>query len=193
MAISSAATTGTTRLTYADLEAIPQERPGDRHELIDGVLYVSPSPVPYHQSVQVRFMAIALPVVDGGGLGRIYTAPVDIHFTPTDILNPDMMFIRADRLHIVGPSYVTAAPDLVVEILSPSTYRRDLGVKMALYERFGVPEYWVFDPQARTVALRVLEDGRYRLVEPENGRLRSTVIPGLVIDPTALFAAADLP
>ena len=184
---------GTRRLTYDDLEAIPQERPGDRHELIDGVLYVSPSPVPYHESVSLEFLFAARPLVQAGSLGRLYTAPVDIHFSPTDVLNPDVMFVRADRLHIVGPSYLTAAPDIVVEVLSPSTRNRDLGVKPALYERFGVLEYWVFDPQARTVALRVLEDGRYRLVEPENGRLRSTVIPGLVIDPTALFAAADLP
>ena len=191
--MATTAPVGTRRLTYDDLDAIPQERPGDRHELIDGVLYVSPSPVPYHQLVTVKFMATALPLMRAGDLGRILTAPVDIHFTPTDILNPDIMFIRSDRLHIVGAKTVDGAPDLVVEILSPSTRRRDLGVKLARYERFGVPEYWVFDPQARTVALRVLENGSYRLVEQEDGRLRSSVIPGLVIDPTALFAAADLP
>lgn len=128
------------RLTYDDLTFVPQAREGDRHELFDGELVVTPSPVPAHQIVSDNIVHALNTIVRSNRLGRVVTAPIDVKLTPTVVAVPDIVFIRRERLDIVGQKAIEGAPDLIVEILSPSTRRRDLGTKRALYERFGVPE-----------------------------------------------------
>ena len=108
-----------------------------------------------------------------------------------EVVIPDLLFISRKRLHLVGPTAIEGPPDLVVEILSPATRSRDLGAKMALYARFGVREYWVVDPVARSISVFVLRDGRYEPLPQEGGIARSIVLPGLAIDVAALFAAAE--
>lgn len=176
-------------LTYADLDRIPQEREGDRHEILDGVLVVTPSPIPLHQYASADLFAVFDGFVRPRRLGRVLTAPIDVVFVPRQVAIPDLVFVSRDRLHIIGPKSIEAAPDIVVEILSPSTRGRDLGKKMALYARFGVREYWILDPVARTIAVRALRGDHYDLLPNVGGIVRSEVLPGLTIDVAAFFAA----
>jgi Uma2 family endonuclease len=183
------ATIATVRgLTYDDLVFVPQEREGDRHELIDGVLYVTPSPVPAHERVSIRLTFWFGDAIRPTHSGELFTAPIDVKLGPTDVVVPDLVFVSRERLHIVGPKAIEGAPDLVVEILSPSTRRRDLGKKKALYERFGVPEYWTVDHKRRAVTVCVLRDGLYECLVHVDGILRSTTVPRLEVDLAALFA-----
>ena len=175
-------------LTYDDLEAIPQEQEGDRHEIIDGRLFVTPAPIPYHQDVSRNIFDPLHSFVRARRLGKVYYAPVDVRLTPDNVVNPDIVFIARDRLHIVGPKTIDAAPDLIVEILSPGTRRRDLTVKRDLYARFGVREYWIVDPDSRTVEVFELVGDAYRLVPLLDGSvIQSRVLPDLRITLEMVF------
>lgn len=173
--------------TYADLDILPKEREGDRQELFDGVLVVTPSPIPAHQIVVGNTTYEINAIVRPNDSGRVFSAPIDVVFAPKLVAVPDVVFVSRDRLHIVGPTAIDGPPDFIVEILSPSTRRRDLGAKRTLYERFGVPEYWLLDPQSRTATVLVLRDGRYETLADEVGAIRSTVVSGLVVEVAALF------
>jgi Uma2 family endonuclease len=176
-----------TRLTYDDLEAIPQERPGDRHELIDGELVVTPSPIPKHQIVSGNIEYALQSHVRENDLGQMLHAPTDVRLTPDNVLIPDIMFISRDRLHVIGPKTIDAPPDLVVEILSPGTCRRDLATKRTLYARFGVQEYWIVDPETRSVTVLALTAHRYEEIPADaDGTIRSGVLPDLSLAPEAV-------
>jgi Uma2 family endonuclease len=176
------------RFTYDDLEAIPQEREGDRHEIIDGELIVTPSPIPHHQGVSANIVYALERIVREQNLGKVYTAPIDVRFTADYILIPDIVFISRDRLHVIGPKAVDASPDLVIEILSPGTRQRDLTVKRNLYARFGVPEYWVVDPIDRTVSVFERSGSDYQSVpHAANGSIQSRVLPGLELSVDMVF------
>jgi Uma2 family endonuclease len=167
-------------LTYDDLESIPLERPGDRHEIIDGELVVTPSPIPPHQIVSINIVYPLVHHVRERNLGMVLDAPIDIRLTPDNVLIPDIIFIARDRLHIIGPKTIDAAPDLVVEILSPGTRRRDLTTKRELYARFGVREYWIVDPDKRTVTVLALTGDKYEPIPlTDDGKIRSRVLPDL--------------
>ena len=175
-------------LTYDDLDTIPQEREGDRHELIDGELVVTPSPIPRHQIVLTNLVYRLESHNDAEDLGVLLPAATDIRLAPGTVLIPDLCFILKHRLDVIGPKAVLGPPDLVVEILSPGTRRRDLTVKRALYAVFGVPEYWVVDPEERTVTVLALTGDRYESVPVgEDGMIRSRVLPGLTVGLPAVF------
>jgi Uma2 family endonuclease len=168
------------RLTFDDLDAMPEEHEGDRHELIDGELVVTPVPVPNHQIVSVNILYALEQHNREHKLGRVLPAPTGIRLAPDNLLIPDIIFIAQDRLHVIGPRTVDAAPDLVVEILSPGTRQRDLTVKRALHARFGVQEYWIVDPAARTVTVLALAGDRFAPVpHAEGGAIVSRVLPGI--------------
>lgn len=181
--------TVTKRWTHEDLDRLPESENGDRYEIIDGELFVTPSAIPLHQLVDYRLTRWIGDYVEGGRLGQVFFAPVDVKLGDQTLI-PDLLFIRRDRLHIVGPKAIEGAPDLVVEILSPSTQHRDRGRKAEIYARSGVPEYWIVDPQARSVTIFGLRGDRYEEVWQEGGVARSRVLPGLAVDVAALFAAA---
>lgn len=176
-------------LTFADLCQMPND--GNRYEIIDGGLLVSPAPSQKHQRLSGRLHLVVGPHVETRGLGEVYYAPVDVRLGPNDIVQPDLLFIRRDRLDIYRDNPVEGPPDLVIEILSPANRSVDLVHKAALYARAGVRGYWIADPEEPSVRIFVLRDGRYEEILPENGFLRSTVLPDLVIDLAALFANLD--
>ncbi len=177
-----------TRLTYDDLESIPVERPGDRHEIISGELVVTPSPAPMHQIVSRALFRLLDRHVSAGELGEVLYAPVDIRLTPENVLIPDIIFIARGRLHVIGSNTIDAPPDLIVEILSPGTRRRDLTTKRDLYARFGVQEYWIVDPDARTVTVLALTGDRYEQVPlTDEGIIQSRILAGLALAPAAIF------
>ncbi len=175
-------------LTYDDLAQMPAD--GNRYEVIDGELVVTPAPVKAHQKLLYRITRLIGDYVEERQLGEVYFAPVDVRFFMTDIVQPDLLFIRRDRLGIYeSGSIVEGAPDLVIEVLSPSTRMVDLVPKAALYARGGVSEYWVADPDEHSLVVYVLREGRYEPVPAEAGKVRSFALPGLVVDLGALFAS----
>jgi len=180
------------RLTYDDLGAIPRERPGDRHEIIYGELVVTPSPAPMHQIVSRDLFRLIDRHVKTSALGEVLYAPVDIRLTTDNVLIPDIIYIARDRLHIIGPKTIDGPPDLVVEILSPGTRRRDLDIKRALYARFGVQEYWIVDPDARTLSVLALASDKFQPVPGgESGVIASRVLPGLTLALKDVFAGVE--
>jgi Uma2 family endonuclease len=139
------------KLTYSDLLALPAD--GKRHELIDGEHFVSPSPSLRHQIVLSNLFRALDGRIHTQDLGRLLFAPVDIVLSPHDVVEPDLLFISHERAAILSENFLTGAPDLVVEVLSPSTRRLDMSRKRRLYQRFGVAEYWIVDPVAEAVAV----------------------------------------
>ncbi len=148
-------------LTYDDLAGFPQDD-RLRRELIDGQLYVSPSPIVRHQRVVVRIAAALLAYVDQHG-GLAVPAPMDVVFARATVVEPDVVFIGPDRVDgLSDERFVDIVPDLLVELSSPSTRRLDLVKKRSLYEREGVREYWFVDLEADQVDVYRLDgDGRY--------------------------------
>lgn len=178
-------------LTYDDLRQIPDD--GNRYEIINGLLFVSPSPNRDHQLLAAELFAVVRAHVRTHRLGILVFAPVDVRLGPYTVVEPDLLFLRAHRRDIYDKSgVVEGPPDLVVEIISPSSAKTDAISKLALYAGAGVPEYWLPDPEQRVFRMLVLQaDGTYRDVQPVDGRFHSTVIDGLVIDPATLFADLD--
>lgn len=182
---------GRTPLTYEDYLYLPED--GKRHELIDGEHFVTPASIPKHQLVIVNLVTALHRFVTEQALGRVYTAPIDVVLSETDVVQPDVLFVAADRLSIIGEKFLDAAPDLVVEVLSDSTRRTDEITKRRLYERFGVREYWLIDPLLESAKLyRPDDDGAYvRVAEPSverGGALDSPLLPGFELAIGELFA-----
>jgi Uma2 family endonuclease len=177
--------------TYADLEAMPENQTATRYEIIDGELIVTPAPIPPHEILGIELTYRFVGYVKQHRLGRVFGDHVDYLLSRGEVVNPDLSFIARNRLHIVGPKAIHGAPDLALEILSPSTRRRDLVAKRRLYAREGVREYWIVDPRARTVAVLVLRGADFAELPPEGGLARSEVLPGFTLDPAALFAELD--
>jgi Uma2 family endonuclease len=148
-------------MTYADFRALPED--GQRWELIEGELTVGPAPNVKHQSVSMWLSYHLTRQIQVTGRGRVFAAPTDVWFSETTVLEPDLVVVLAGGRARVEAACIQGPPDLVVEILSPSTRRRDVGVKAALYARFGVPEYWVVDPEDDRVEVHVLDGAAYRL------------------------------
>jgi len=139
-----------TRWTYAEFARLPSET-GTRHEVIDGELVVTPSPRPRHQAIVLDLGRILGDFVGSERLGTILPGPVDVLFAEGDYLVPDLVFVRKGRAGMVSDRGIEGPPDLVVEILSPSTEARDRGVKLDRYRLYGVREYWIVDPDSRSV------------------------------------------
>ncbi len=177
-------------LTYDDLCQMPDDR--NRYEIIGGELIVSPSPNRAHQTISMLLSRMVGNHVAAHRLGNVFAAPVDVQLSPHNVVQPDLLFIRQDRLGIYGPDGpVEGPPDLVVEIISPSSRVMDRIRKAALYADSGVPEYWLVDPERREFQILTLDQGRYEPVEADGGRFHSTVIPGLVVEPASLFDGLD--
>ncbi|MEO8495322.1 MAG: Uma2 family endonuclease [Planctomycetota bacterium] len=167
-----------TKLTYKEYCCYPDD--GRRHEIIDGVHYVNPAPSTYHQHVSKRLQYQLYTQFELAGIGILYNAPVDVHLTDHDIVQPDLVVILNARKHIVTPTKVKGAPDLLVEILSPSSIDNDRHLKRSLYERCGIREYWIVDPFEQKLEQLVLTAGRYEL-QPESEIVRPTIAEGVAI------------
>ncbi|WP_144440508.1 Uma2 family endonuclease [Limnochorda pilosa] len=139
-------------LTYDDYRRMPE---GERYELLEGDLQLTPAPSPLHQRVSRRIQAALNDHVEKHGLGEVFNAPIDVVLSHTTVVQPDVLFIARERAGIVGAESISAAPDLVIEILSPSSTMRDQVTKRRLYGRYGVREYWIVDPEARSIEVCV--------------------------------------
>lgn len=140
------------RLTYDDLLLLPDD--DLRHEIIDGVHYVTPSPSLSHQELVGRlYLSLGGFVEDRPDRGRAILAPFDVVFSFHDVVEPDLVFVASDQREILTEKNIRGTPALVIEVLSPSTRKRDQGIKLRLYERTGVREYWLIDPVGRAVTV----------------------------------------
>ncbi|HEX6749990.1 MAG TPA: Uma2 family endonuclease [Longimicrobium sp.] len=135
--------------TYEEFARLPDD--GQRYEVIGGVLYVSPAPQPLHQEISARLFELLRPFARKNGLGRVLSAPIDVLFGDGDYMEPDLVFIRAGRRGVYTKRGLESAPDLVVEVISPTTGLRDRSIKRERYAHFGVPEYWIVDPSAERI------------------------------------------
>ena len=181
-----------TRLTYEDFVCFPDD--GMRHELIDGVHYVTPCPITRHQLLVGRlFLAIGNYLEQRPGAGLLFMAPFDVIFSRWDVVEPDLLFVAGDQLEILTDANIQGAPALVIEILSPGTRKRDLGIKRELFDRGGVREYWVVDPKADDLTIyRRTPDGRLskasQLAASDATTLSTPLLPGFTLSLAKLFA-----
>ena len=144
-------------LTYQDFLTFPDD--GNRYEIIDGARYMTPSPTPRHQRA-LRDLGIALiNFTTERNLGEVLFAPIDVVLSESNVVEPDLVFIRKDRKDIITDKFISGPPDLIVEVLSKSTRKTDLRAKMRLYERFAVGEYWIVDPEAESIQVHELRHG----------------------------------
>lgn len=154
-------------LTYEDYCALPDD--GRRYEIIEGVLYVSPSPSRAHQRAATRLASILDFHARDLNLGEVYAAPFDTVFSNISVVQPDVLFIRKDRLHILTDANVQGPPDLVIEVISPSSTATDQTVKRQLYAQYGVPHYWQAHPLEHWIRAFELRGADYVLVAEGRG------------------------
>ena len=178
------------RFGYADLLALPEDV--RRYEIPGGELVVVAAPLDRHQIVVLE---VATVLADYGrrSSGLAVTAPCDIVFDEHDVVQPDVVFFRAERSHRVSLDVVTrVAPDIAVEVLSPSTAAVDRGRKMRMFARYGVREYWIVDPVRLEIEIHALEGRAYRRTQTATGgdTVRSVLLPGLAFRAGRLFPFA---
>lgn len=172
--------------TYDDLTDTPDD--GNRYEIINGELIVSPSPSLKHQRLLNRLNIKMSAFVEAHQLGEVFIAPLDVIFSPYNVVQPDLFFIARQRLPQMEGRVITGAPDLAVEILSPYSRMIDLVRKKAMYATAGVQEYWAVDPRHRTLTVFTLVNGQYEEVKQRDGVARSLVLPGFEVNVAELFA-----
>ena len=175
------------RVGYTDLLNMPDD--GRRYEIHGGELVVVPSPLPRHQLAVLAIVRILDDYIVRSG-GIVLTAPLDIVFDEFDVVQPDVLFFRAERRHLLQPHTVTRhAPDIAIEVLSPSTATTDRGRKMGIFARYRVPEYWIVDPVARQIEVHAIENGVYRKTQVASGRetVQSVLLPDLTFEAARVF------
>ena len=142
-------------LTYEDYVLLPNDR--NRYEILEGELTVTPAPSTKHQSASANLFKLLSRHIDDRNLGKLFYAPIDLILDPTTILQPDLLFVFSARQHIITERAIEGVPDLVVEILSPTTSRSDRVTKAQIYARHRVPVYWIVDPDDKSMEIYLLE------------------------------------
>lgn len=178
------------KLTYEDLLKLPED--DKRHEIIDGVHYVMSSPLLRHQRI-VQRVGISIAVfLDVTGLGEVFFIPVDTVLSPHDVVVPDLVYVSKDRGHLLQEKNIPGPPDLVGEVLSPSTRSRDRNLKRRLYEREGVLEYWMMNGDTDRVRVHRLGPTGYdlgvELSAAAGDVLTTPLLPGWRLPLAELFA-----
>jgi Uma2 family endonuclease len=179
------------KLTYDDFLLFPDD--GKRHELIDGEHYVTPSPNLKHQRISGRLFWALESHLRMHPVGEVFYAPLDIVLSAHDVVEPDLFYISHQRAaEVLTPLHARGAPELVIEIASKGTRKRDETIKRRLYEREGVSEYWVVDPELDAIRVfRRAGDRFERALELTSERrdvLTTSLLPGLEIEVTRIFA-----
>jgi Uma2 family endonuclease len=173
-------TTAEQRWTYADYCRIKPDRL--RHEIVDGRHFVNPAPSPRHQTVGLRLAFELMRLVEKPGRGRVFIAPIDVHLGPGTVVQPDLVVLHRRHAAMIGPTKITGVPDLLIEVLSPTNRSHDTERKRDRYERAGVREFWLVDPDARRIEQLLLQRRRYRLAALAEHELRLRMLRGVTID-----------
>ncbi len=174
------------KFTYEDYKHTPEDK---RYELLDGELLMVPAPKVTHQRNSRDIGLHLVMFVDEKELGEVFLAPTDVVLSETDVVQPDILFVSKERSYIVTEDNIRGAPDLVVEVLSPSTAQRDRTLKRTLYALHGIPEYWQADTDAKNVLVLTLEDGEYKVagIYGEGQTLVSPLLPGFTLEIDRIF------
>jgi len=175
------------RASYTDLQQAPED--GRRYELYDGEVLVVPAPIPLHQLAVDRVADLLKDYRKEHG-GRVFFSPIDIVFSEFDVVQPDVVFFERSREDLIDlRKAIRVAPDLAVEVLSPSTAATDRGKKMQMLGRYGVPEYWLVDLEARTLEVYALTGSAYTLAQlaAESDTVRSRIFPDFSFRAATLF------
>ena len=174
------------KLTYEDYRNTPED---ERYELLDGELLMTAAPNIAHQRVSGRLEWRLRAFVEERDLGEIFDAPTDVVLSDTDVVQPDILFVSRDRADIITADDVQGAPDLVVEVLSPTTARRDWRDKLDLYSKHGVREFWLADPQTEIVWVLLPNEGSLEVaaIYGEGDTLTSPMLEGFTLDLDQIF------
>ncbi len=175
------------KVTYEDYVNMPDD--GNRYEIINGELLMVPAPSTAHQMVNANIAYELRTVVKKQNLGKVLYAPVDVKFSEENVVQPDIIFISRENEQIITQMNISGAPDMIIEILSPSTAYTDLIRKKELYEKFGVKEYWIVDPLKERVEVFFNENLQFRLFKKieKQGQVNSKLLINFVIDIETIF------
>ncbi|MGA2263477.1 MAG: Uma2 family endonuclease [Acidobacteriota bacterium] len=175
------------RFNYHDYLQLPE---GKRYEILDGELYVVPAPNTRHQRLFREIFDVLLHHTRERELGEVLGAPYDVVLSDENIVQPDILFVSKERLGIIRESNITGPPDLVIEILSPTTRTRDLEIKRKIYAGFGIREYWVVDPESATVEVLTWSEPGYTRagIYGKSQHLSSPLLPELNLPLDEIFA-----
>lgn len=177
------------KFTYEDYLLFPDD--GRRHELIDGEHFMTPAPSTKHQQISINLSTLFKIFLKEKKVGMVYTAPCDVVLSDLDVVQPDLLFVSAHRLSIITEKCIQGSPDLVVEIVSETTRKTDEIIKRKLYERYGVQEYWIVDPELETIKIyRMTERGYVRSAELSSEAkdiLTTPLLPDLQIPISEIF------
>jgi Uma2 family endonuclease len=181
------------KLTYDDLLLLPED--GKRHELIDGEHYVTPAPKLRHQAVAGRLHLLIGNYLAGRPIGELFFAPLDVIISQFDVVEPDLLYVSRERAGELLHDEVHGAPDLVIEIASKSTRKRDETIKRALYDRAGVAEYWIVDPKVEVVRVYRRSPERFgrpiELSREASDVLTTPLLPDLELPLTRIFTGGE--
>ncbi len=175
-------------LTYTDYAQLTPPDNGN-YELHDGKILFMPTPTPLHQLASGNLMVEIHNFIKKNKLGRVIAAPMDVVFTPTDVLQPDLLFLSNERLHLIGNKKIEGAPDLVVEILSPSNTPKEMSYKKFVYEVCDVREYWLINVEKKCVTQYEKTNNELIIkhIFQDNEHLSSLVLEGFSTPVAALF------
>ncbi|MGH7595009.1 MAG: Uma2 family endonuclease [bacterium] len=172
---------------YEDYRQTPDD--GKRYELIDGELYASGVPPSAHQLVVGNLLMVLTNYLKRYDIGKVLMGPLEVFFSETNLAQPDVIFISNDNLKIIKPTKIKGAPDLVIEVLSPGTEKRDRTIKAKMYAKFGVQEYWLVKEKTATVEILCLQKGKLVPVVRlgKSDILTSPLFPDLKIPLSEIF------
>ena len=181
------------KLTYEDFLLFPDD--GKRHELIAGEHYVTPSPSLRHQTIVGNLFLALGKYLANHPIGRVWVAPLDVVLTKFDVVEPDVIYVSRERASVLTRQNIQGAPDLVVEVLSPGTRKTDEIAKRRAYERCGIGEYWVADPELDLVKVYRRKEGRFERIAEVSSEsdnvLTTPLLPDLRIPLRELFRDDD--
>jgi len=162
-------------LTYEDYVLLPNDR--NRYEILEGELTVTPAPSTKHQTASGNLFVLLAHYIKERDLGKLFYAPIDLILESTSVLQPDLLFVSKARQHIITERAIEGAPDLVIEILSPTTSRTDRVTKAQIYARHSIPAYWIVDPEQEAIEIYLLEADGYRLAVTLRGETPTIAPP----------------
>jgi Uma2 family endonuclease len=178
-------------MTANEFLAIPPD--GKRYELIDGEFITHSTPYVRHQAVLGNVLFRLGRYCDSNGLAEVLLGPLDVVLSNDSVVEPDGMVIRKERWSIVGENYITGAPDIIVEIVSDETRQLDEFVKLKLYERLGVSEYWIADPVIDVMKIYRRSGSSFvraaEISTESGGEIASPILPGFALDVSLIFEA----
>ena len=174
------------KYTYQDYAKLPEGKP---YQLINGELIMTPAPTTVHQRVSRRILRILDEFIVTNKLGEVFYSPIDVYFSETETYQPDIIFISGDRLSIIGEEKIEGPPDLIVEILSPTTAYYDLRHKKRIYEQYDVKEYWIVDPMEKSMEVYENKNKSFKLVKnyDQSDVLQSHLLQGFEMPLSKVF------